>query len=76
MVEEFPLKMGPVKNEWSDSLDSFLSTIEPCYKTTEGDSFDDEQMDGEDPLLEVEAITGKKGKGNGAPVVKWYLGEM
>ena len=67
----FPLRMGPVqqkemnKQEW----DEFLS---PIYAINEDKDYVDDQVDGEDPLLVVESIENRKGKGNKVRYqVKW-----
>ena len=60
----YPLAMGPVENESNDErfrrfFDTFLA---PNYQPQQGD--ESEQTDpGFDPVMEVEEIVGKKGKG-------------
>ena len=65
----FPLRMGPVSTsplrpeEWDENhfLNGFMN---PHYKANEGELYPDERVEGEDPLLTIKGIRGKKGKGN------------
>ena len=58
--------MGPVHDSMADTEReaSFESYVEDCfrpwYKVAEGK--EDEQLEGEDPILEVESIEGHMGK--------------
>jgi len=72
----YPLKMGPVHDSMTDTEReaSFESYVEdffrPWYKVAEGK--EDEQIEGEDPILEVESIEGHMGKGHKLKyLVKW-----
>ena len=68
----FPLKMGPVLTHHDvddDFYDKFMVTN---YKINEDLDLTDEQVEGEDPVLEVEGIRARKGKGNKLKyLVKW-----
>ena len=65
---KYPLKMGPTNNTEADAtreanLDKYIDEFFlPWYKTHNPESFEDFQVEGEDPLWEVEAIVGKNGK--------------
>ena len=75
----YPLKMGPVQDNMTDieretSFDTYIEDFfRPWYKSVEGDiDCTDYQIDGEDPILEVESIEGHMGKGVRLKyLVKW-----
>ena len=66
----FPLREGPVPIK-DIALKKFLDKYNlPNYKNTPDTT--DYTIDGEDPIWEVEAIQGKKGKGSKAQyLIKW-----
>ena len=71
--ESFPLRDGPgTKAEGDDELKKFLSKYTlPQYREAHG-TVDEQEVEGEDPELEVEAIVGKKFTGAKARyLVKW-----
>ena len=72
----YPLKMGPIHDGMSDtereaSFDTYVESLfRPWYKVTECD--EEYQIDGEDPIWEVESIEGHIGKGHKLKyLVKW-----
>ena len=70
----FPLREGPQSpsGDYKEFLETFLL---PAYSAAEG--MEEEQVDGEDPLMEVEAIVGKQGKGKKIKYhVKWKGSEI
>ena len=75
----YPLKMGPVQDNMTDieretSFDTYIEDFfRPWYKSVEGNTdCTDYQIDGEDPILEVESIEGHMGKGVRLKyLVKW-----
>ena len=80
----YPLKMGPVHQAIDDNniegneakLDVFVEDFfRPWYKATEsGEGY---QIEGEDPIMELEAIEGQSGKGNKLKyLVKWKGSEV
>ena len=64
----FPLKMGPTIDNTAEqedevSMNEFIDDFfKPWYKSTEGD--ESEQVEGEDPILEVEKIVSHTGRAN------------
>ena len=68
----FILKEGPHESRGSKTVKQFIVKYNlPAYKCS-GQGTQDEQLDGHDPVLEVEAITGKVGRGNKTKYwVKW-----
>ena len=75
----YPLKMGPTQDNMTDieRETNFNTYIEdffrPWYRSVEGDKDCTEyQVEGEDPILEVEGIEGHMGKGARLKyLVKW-----
>ena len=60
----FLLKEGPDKDRGSKTVREFVSKYNlPTYKGS-GTGFEHEQIEGRDPVLEVEAIQGKIGRAN------------
>ena len=68
----FILKEGPHESRGSKTVKQFIVKYNlPAYKCC-GQGTQDEQLDGRDPVLEVEAVTGKVGRGNKTKYwVKW-----
>ena len=68
----FLLKEGPHKDRGSKTVREFVSKYNlPTYKGS-GRGFEHEQVEGRDPVLEVEAIQGKIGRANKTRyLVKW-----
>ena len=75
----YPLKIGPVQDNMTDieretSFDTYVEGVfRPWYESVEGNTdCTDYQIDGEDPILEVESIEGHMGKGVRLKyLVKW-----
>ena len=75
----YPLKMGPAQDNMTDiereaSFNTYIEDFfRPWYRSVEGDKDCTEyQVDGEDPILEVEGIEGHMGKGARLKyLVKW-----
>ena len=72
----FPLKMGPTSNSTAEQIDEvsmneFIDDFfKPWYKSAEGD--ETEQVEGEDPILEVEKIISHSGRGSKTKyLTKW-----
>ena len=60
----FILKEGPHQSRGSKTVKQYIVKYNlPAYKCN-GQGTQDEQIDGCDPVLEVEAVTGKVGRGN------------
>ena len=76
----FPLKMGPTNNDDEQidevSMNEFIDDFfKPWYRSAEGD--EDEQVDGEDPILEVEKIISHSGRGSKTRyLTKWKGSEV
>ena len=73
---KYPLKMGPDEknnNVPEDDFESFMDDVcKVLYKPEPIEAYSHLQVDGEDPIMEVEAILGRKGKGRGTKYkVKW-----
>ena len=74
----FPLKMGPTdsnNNEQIDevSMNEFIDDFfRPWYKSAEGDEC--EQIEGEDPILEVEKIISHSGRGSKTRYLTKWIG--
>ena len=68
----FLLKEGPHKDRGSKTVREFVSKYNlPTYKGS-GRGFEHEQVEGRDPVLEVEAIQGKIGRANKTRyLIKW-----
>ena len=77
---EFPLIVGPGEGKPIEDFEDFMSKLlEPRYTAAKGSV--EEQVDGEDPILEVEEIVGKRGskkksmkyqvKWKGSKVLTW-----
>ena len=77
---EFPLIVGPGEGKPIEEFETFMSKLlEPRYTAAKGSV--EEQVDGEDPILEVEEIVGKRGskkksmkyqvKWKGSKVLTW-----
>ena len=75
----YPLRMGPVHiNDYAKDVDEDVFNkyvegfFEPWYSAVNPSDLENEQIEGEDPILEVEAIEARRGKGKKAKyLVKW-----
>ena len=69
--ETYPLRMGPVDKGDIEGCDAFMDKFHhTMYGETE--DMEDWQVEGEDPILQVESIASKKGKGKKTQyLVKW-----
>jgi hypothetical protein len=72
---ELPLKMGPGKlgRKAKEQTTKFLNKFHVAgYKSTPPEAYEEYQIEGEDPVWEVEKIESKRGKGKKAKyTIKW-----
>ena len=70
---EFPLRMGPNDVNDTKDFDEFMDAFHSqMYGQVKPEDMKEYQVDGEDPIWEVESIKGKRGKGRSLKyLVKW-----